>query len=160
MSEADRIIERLDLAPHPEGGWFKETWRAPIASGQRASSTAILFLLKAGECSHWHRVDAAEIWLWHAGDPLMLSMCESDEGPAERIELGPPSTATRLLQAVVPPYWWQAAELAGGGQEGYTLVSCVVAPGFEFAGFELAPPDWKPGKGGQASEMHQHERKL
>lgn len=144
MSEARALIERLGLAPHPEGGWYRETWRAPAGEGERASATAIHFLLEAGQRSHWHRVDAAEIWLWHAGDPLALSLCETDAGPAATVILGPDVLGGQALQHVIPKGWWQAAEPAAS-LAGYTLVSCVVSPGFEFAGFELAPPQWEPG---------------
>ncbi len=133
---ADEIIETLGLSPHPEGGWYAETWRAEAEAGTRASGTAIYFLLKAGERSHWHRVDAAECWHFYAGAPLRLSMAESAEGPARHGLLGPDLTSGARPQLMVPPGWWQAAESTGG----YTLVGCTVSPGFEFDGFELAPP--------------------
>jgi uncharacterized protein len=133
---ADQIIEYLNLAPHPEGGWFRETWREAAAEGERASGTAILFLLKAGERSHWHRVDATEIWHFHAGDPLRLRMAASAEGPAQAHLLGPDLGAGESPQIIVPPHHWQAAEPLGD----FTLVSCTVSPGFDFAGFELAVP--------------------
>lgn len=145
MSEADRIIEALSLEPHPEGGWFRETWRAPAPNGVRAASTAILYLLKSGERSHWHRVDADEIWLWQGGDALRLSIAESDHAEAEPFLLGPADRPGHLLQAVVPAHHWQAAEPSPTGRSGYALVSCVVAPAFEFAGFEMAPEGWQPG---------------
>ena len=132
---ADDIIRTLALQPHPEGGWFRETWRAAAPDGQRPRGTAIHFLLKAGEASHWHRVDATEIWLFHAGSPLILSISATDEGPAEHHVLGP-DLATAAPQIVVPPHAWQAARSTGN----YTLVSCIVSPGFDFAGFTLAPP--------------------
>jgi predicted cupin superfamily sugar epimerase len=138
---AAAIIERLGLERHPEGGWFRETWRADAAPGERASATAIYFLLDAGERSHWHRVDAAELWLWHAGDPLILSIAPGEQGPVERVTLGPDVLAGQAPQALVPPGCWQAAEPAGG----WALVSCVVSPGFEFSGFELAAEGWSPG---------------
>lgn len=144
MSTARALIDRLGLQPHPEGGWYAETWRAIASEGERASSTAIHFLLEAGQSSHWHRVDAAEIWLWHAGDPLLLSLCETDAGPAETVTLGGDVLAGQKVQHVIPPHWWQAARPAVG-PAGYVLVSCVVAPGFDFAGFELAAPVWNPG---------------
>ncbi len=130
---ADAIIARLGLAPHPEGGWYRETWAGP---GDRPSGTAILFLLKGGEVSHWHRVDAAEIWLFHAGAPLILSTAETDLGPAQDQTLGPDVLAGQSPQLIVPPHHWQAARSTGD----YTLVSCTVSPGFQFAGFTLAPP--------------------
>ncbi|MCX7645145.1 MAG: cupin domain-containing protein [Rhodobacteraceae bacterium] len=136
MSDADALIAAFGLAPHPEGGWYAETWRAPAPPGARPASTAILFLLRAGERSHWHRVDADEIWLWHAGAPLVLSTAADAAGPAARSVLGPAAAAGERPQAVVPAGHWQAAETTGA----YTLVSCVVAPGFRFEGFELAPP--------------------
>jgi predicted cupin superfamily sugar epimerase len=144
MSTAE-IIERLELEPHPEGGWYRETWRAPAAEGERASATAIHFLLEADQRSHWHKVDAAEIWLFHAGDPLGLSLAASDAGPVRRVVLGPDPLAGNAVQQVVAPGEWQAAEPLPGGHHGYSLVSCVVAPAFEFAGFTLAPKGWEPG---------------
>lgn len=134
MNEARRIIEALALQPHPEGGWYRQTWVGPEVAG-RASGTAILFLLAAGERSHWHRVDADEIWLWHAGAPLVLRLGESR---AEARRLGPDVLGGEVVQAVVPRGWWQAAETVGD----WTLVSCTVSPGFRFEGFELAPPGW------------------
>jgi predicted cupin superfamily sugar epimerase len=132
---AREIIARLGLQPHPEGGWYRETWRGPQVQG-RASGTAILFLLQAGERSHWHRVDADEIWLWHAGASLVLSLGET---AATEVRLGPEVLAGEEVQAVVPAGWWQAARSAGD----WTLVSCTVSPGFRFEGFELAPPGWE-----------------
>jgi predicted cupin superfamily sugar epimerase len=132
---ADQIIAKLGLMPHPEGGWYRETWRGPEVAG-RASGTAILFLLRAGERSHWHRVDADEIWLWHAGAPLVLSLGVE---AAREVRLGPDVLGGEVVQAVVPAGWWQAAWSTGE----WTLVSCTVSPGFRFEGFELAPPGWK-----------------
>ena len=131
---ADAIIAKLRLQPHPEGGWYRQTWAGPEVQG-RASGTAILFLLKAGERSHWHRVDADEIWLWHAGAPLILSM-----GLASSTDhrLGPDVLGVEAVQAIVPAGWWQAARSAGD----WTLVSCTVSPGFRFDGFDLAAPGW------------------
>jgi len=145
MNAAKDIIERLKLQPHPEGGWFRETWRAPAAEGGRAIATAIHFLLEAGQRSHWHTVDAAEIWLFHAGDPLGLSLAESDAGPVRRVVLGNDPLVGHSVQHVVAPGEWQAAEPLPGGREAYSLVSCVVSPGFEFSGFALAPEGWVPG---------------
>lgn len=136
MDEADAIVARLGLSPHPEGGWYAETWRADAPEGARPAATAIHFLLKAGERSHWHRVDADEVWLWHAGAALDLRVAATAEGPATRVRLGPGLAAGERPQAVVPAGHWQAAVTAGA----YTLVSCVVAPGFRFEGFDLAPP--------------------
>jgi len=128
-----QIIDHLQLQQHPEGGWFKETWRADNAG--RATGTCIYFLLQAGESSHWHRVDATEIWLYHAGAPLVLSLSETDQGPAQEFQLSPDLTEG-APQVIVPKGHWQAARSTGA----YTLVSCTVSPGFEFSGFELADP--------------------
>ena len=141
MGEAQALIAALNLSPHPEGGWYRETWRAETATGERATATAILFLLEAGQRSHWHKVDAAELWFWHAGAPLTLLRSAEDAGPAQAIALGPDVIAGQTPQALVPPGHWQAAE----ADAGWSLVSCVVSPGFEFSGFVLAPPEWRPG---------------
>ncbi|MFC2970393.1 cupin domain-containing protein [Acidimangrovimonas pyrenivorans] len=135
---AEEIIAALDLAPHPEGGWFRETWRAEAAEGERPSGTAILFLLKAGERSHWHRVDATEIWHFHAGAPLVLSVAGTAAGPARDMLLGPDLDAGQSPQGIVPPDHWQAARTTGD----WTLVGCTVSPGFRFEGFELAVPSF------------------
>jgi uncharacterized protein len=135
MMTADDLIRRLDLRPHPEGGHYRETFRDPRLVDGRAASTAILFLLKAGERSHWHRVDAVEIWHFHAGAPLALSI----EGRGV-VTLGADLAAGQTPQGVVPTGAWQAAESRGD----WTLVGCTVAPGFDFAGFELAAPGWAP----------------
>ena len=145
MSEAGDLIERFALQPHPEGGWYRETWRAPANDGERAASTAILFLLETGQRSHWHRVDADEIWLWQGGDALRLSIASTDKAKPEHIDMGPPDRADLRLQVVIPATNWQAAEPEPAGRHGYVLVSCIVAPGFEFSGFELAPDGWSPG---------------
>ncbi|MCV6597755.1 MAG: cupin domain-containing protein [Mangrovicoccus sp.] len=133
---AHEIITALNLSPHPEGGHYRETWRAPSPDGLRASGTAILFLLAAGERSHWHKVDATEIWHYHAGAPLRLMQSPSDAGPAQAGVLGPDLSAGQSPQLIVPPDHWQAAESCGD----WTLVGCTVSPGFDFAGFTLAPP--------------------
>lgn len=135
---ADEIIRRLDLKPHPEGGHFRETFRDPQGHGGRAASTAILFLLKRGERSHWHRIDAAEVWHYYAGAPLALSIVNGSK--EEIVRLGSDLRAGEFPQAVVPARAWQAAESLGD----WTLVGCTVAPGFDFAGFEMAPPGWSP----------------
>jgi predicted cupin superfamily sugar epimerase len=140
-AKAREIIARLGLEPHPEGGWFRETWRAGAAPGERAGATAIHFLLEEGQHSHWHKVDAAELWLWHAGHPLALDIAPEAAAPASRGVLGGDVLSGQSPQLLVPPHHWQAAQPLGG----WTLVSCVVSPGFEFSGFELAPPDWRPG---------------
>ncbi len=141
--EARRLIETLGLAPHPEGGFYRETFRdaRQIAPG-RAASTAIYFLLEAGPGSAWHRIDATEIWLFHAGAPLLLSLC-ADGRTAASQRLGSDFLAGERPQGVVPAHCWQAARTLGA----WTLVSCVVAPGFDFANFELAPPDFSPQEG-------------
>ena len=136
---ASELIARLDLKPHPEGGHFRETFRdARLDANGRARSTAIYFLLARGERSHWHRIDAAECWHYYAGDALTLHV--KDDGPARSITLGPDLAAGQVPQAVVPTHAWQAAEPTGE----WTLVGCTVAPGFEFATFELAPRGWTP----------------
>ncbi len=141
LSAAD-VIRLLDLKPHPEGGHFRETFRdARTLDGGRAASTAIYFLLARGERSHWHRVDATEAWHWHAGAALVLEIAEHDRGPIARARLGPDLAAGERPQAIVPAHAWQAAHSLGD----WTLVGCTVAPGFDFAAFELAPRDWNPG---------------
>jgi predicted cupin superfamily sugar epimerase len=127
------IITALRMQPHPEGGHYVETFRAKAHRDGRATSTAIYFLLRAGERSAWHRVDADEIWLWHAGAPLNLSL-KPEGRPEQRLVLGMELTGGARPQAVVPAHTWQAAESQGA----WTLVSCVVAPGFEFSGFEMS----------------------
>ena len=134
MTEADQIIAKLGLQPHPEGGWYRQTWVGPDLHG-RASGTAILFLLKAGERSHWHRVDADEIWIWNAGAPLVLSVGAQR---AVDVVLGPDVLGGQSAQAIVQAMDWQAARSLGD----WTLVSCTVSPGFRFEGFELAAPDF------------------
>ena len=145
MDTAQELIERLQLSPHPEGGWFRETWRARPEINARPASTLIHFLLRAGERSHWHKVDADEIWLWQGGDPLTLQIAATDDAPPQTLLVGPDMGSGQILQAVVPAGQWQAAEPVAG-KHAYVLVSCVVAPGFDFAGFELAPAGWSPGK--------------
>jgi hypothetical protein len=140
--DAADIIRLLDLRPHPEGGHFRETFRdKPTASDGRAASTAIYFLLARGERSHWHRVDATEVWHWYAGSPLALDTATADAGPITRVLLGSDLAAGERPQAVVPAHAWQAAESLGD----WTLAGCTVAPGFEFSGFEMAPKNWSPG---------------
>jgi len=134
---ADDIIAKLQLQPHPEGGFYRQTWIADAPDGERPAGTAIYFLLRDGGASHWHKVDASEIWLWHAGAPLILSVSETDEGPATDMTLSG-DLSIGLPQGVVPKDWWQAARTTGD----WTLVSCTVSPAFQFAGFELASPDF------------------
>ncbi|MEP6640160.1 MAG: cupin domain-containing protein [Chloroflexota bacterium] len=156
MTDAREVIEALDMRRHPEGGWWVETWRAPAVDGVRPSSSAILYLLEASDRSHWHRVDAAEVWQYSAGDPLELrvaaaratavAVARDAAMPATRDaavavhRLGPAVTAGETVQVVVPAGAWQAARPLGA----WTLVGCIVAPAFEFAGFELAPEGWEP----------------
>ena len=130
---ADEIIAKLALAPHPEGGFYRQTWIAEAASGARPAGTAIYFLLRDGGASHWHKVDATEIWFYHAGAPLVLSISETDAGPAQDLRLSGDLT-TGAAQGIVPKDWWQAARTTGD----WTLVSCTVTPAFQFEGFTLA----------------------
>lgn len=130
---AQEIIERLNLAPHPEGGHFRQTWVAE--NDGRPTGTCIYFLLAKGEQSHWHKVDATEIWLYHAGAPLVLSMSADDHGPATD-HLLTPDLEAGAPQLIVPEGHWQAARSTGD----WTLVSCTVSPGFQFDGFTLAEP--------------------
>ena len=148
---AGDVIRLLDLKPHPEGGHFRETFRdAPVlysfpfalettVGGGRAASTAIYFLLARGECSHWHRINAVEVWHWYAGAPLALEISR-EAGRVERLALGCDLAAGERPQAIVPAHVWQAAQTCGD----WTLCGCTVAPGFEFSAFELAPKDWSP----------------
>jgi predicted cupin superfamily sugar epimerase len=137
---AAEIIRLLDLAPHPEGGYYRETFRDPgRVEGGRAASTAIYFLLPAGTVSAWHRVDAAEIWHFHAGAPLALEISTNGETATRRL-LGPDLLREQRPQLVVPAGVWQSARSLGA----YTLVGCTVAPGFEFSAFELAEPGFAP----------------
>ena len=140
MSDPTAVIDRLGLRPHPEGGWFTETWQAPAVDGGRPASSAILYLLVAGESSHWHRVDADEIWHFAAGDALELRIAAAAGAAVGVQRLGPDPMAGDLAQAIVPAGAWQAARPLGG----WTLVGCIVAPAFQFEGFELAPPGWEP----------------
>ncbi|MES2119999.1 MAG: cupin domain-containing protein [Pseudomonadota bacterium] len=142
---AEDLIAALDLQPHPEGGWYRESWRAETIGGQRAAASAVYYVMQPGQRSHWNRVDADEIWLWHAGDPIDVSVAESDAGPVRTTRLGGDIAAGDQPQLVVPAGRWESAQPAGDGQAGYSLISCVVAPAFEFSGFELAEPGWSPG---------------
>ncbi|KGD87690.1 cupin domain-containing protein [Rhizobium sp. YS-1r] len=137
--DIQEIIRVLDMQPHPEGGWYAETFRDDNG-GTRGHSTAIYYLLEAGQRSHWHRVrDAAEVWHFYDGDPLLL--CISDGTATEKVTLGIDLAKGERPQAIVPADAWQAAEPLGR----FTLVGCTVAPGFEFSSFEMAPPGWEPG---------------
>lgn len=141
-TSAEDIIRILDLKPHPEGGHYRETFRDSRGAGGRAASTAIYFLLAAGEVSHWHRVDAAEVWHWHAGAPLLLSIAPPD-GVAEDFHIGADLVAGERPQGIVPPGFWQSAKSLGA----WTLVGCTVAPGFTFETFELAEKGFSPPRG-------------
>lgn len=139
---ASDVSRLLDLKPHPEGGHFRETLRdMRQAESGRAASTAIYFLLARGERSHWHRIDAAEVWHWYAGAPLELTIAAPLRG-IERVKLGNDLSLGERPQAVVPAHAWQSAETLGD----WTLVGCTVAPGFEFTQFELAPKGWEPNR--------------
>jgi hypothetical protein len=138
---ASDVIRLLELKPHPEGGHYRQTFRDEVkVAGGRAASTAIYFLLARGERSHWHRVDAVEIWHYYAGAPLALEMLAGPVDAVERITVGCDLCAGARPQVVVPARCWQSAQSLGD----WTFVGCTVAPGFEFAGFELAPDDWRP----------------
>lgn len=138
---AEQVIALLDLAPHPEGGCFRETWRAAAAEGERAAGTAIYYMLRTGEVSAWHRVDAAEVWHHYAGAPLELSISE-DGNDTDVRRLGPDLAAGERPQLVVPAHAWQSARTLGD----WTLVGCTVSPAFEFSGFELAPDGFAPAR--------------
>ena len=133
------IIAALDLQPHPEGGYYRETFRDPRQENGRSVGTAIYYALGIGDVSAWHRVDATEIWHWYAGAPLALTVSPNGHD-AEAHRLGPNLAQAERPQAIVPATWWQTAESLGE----WTLVGCTVAPGFTFEGFEMAPPDWRP----------------
>ena len=144
MPTAREIIERLRLEPHPEGGHYRETFRdTRLLDDGRAASTAIYYLLAAGELSRWHRIDAVEIWHWYAGAPLELAIAAMDRGPALVLLLGAELARGEEPQIVVPAGHWQQARSLGA----WTLVGCTVAPGFQFSGFEMAPLDFEPGRG-------------
>ena len=134
----DDVIAHFKLAPHPEGGWYRQTFRDEREHDGRAHSTAILFLLKEGEVSRWHKVDAAELWHWHGGAPLLLQVKDGDT--RNDYQLGPDWLKGEVPHAAVPAHAWQSAKSLGA----WSLVGCTVAPGFEFSGFELAPEGWEP----------------
>lgn len=139
MKTAREIIDRLRLERHPEGGWYRETWRAPEEGGVRGAGSAIYYLLEGDQYSHWHRLDAAVIWLWHAGAPLAHTLSPNGHDAESRI-IGPEFEQGQAPQLAVPAGCWQTSASLGR----YTLLSCVVAPAFEFQGFEMAPPNWRP----------------
>jgi len=144
MTTRPELAERLDLQPHPEGGWFRETWRSAVTfapegyDGPRSAATAIYFLLYPGEESAWHVVRSDELWFWHSGSPLALRLGGSGASPGDgpTIVLGTDLAAGQRPQALVPAGVWQAAAPLPGTEP--VLVSCVVAPGFDFADFRLA----------------------
>lgn len=138
---ADEIIAALGLMPHPEGGYFRETFRDPEPDGGRGHSTAIYFLLRGGQISRWHRVDAVEIWHWHAGAALALSIAAPDADVTIQ-RLGPDVLAGDRPQGIVRKGYWQQAQSLGD----WTLVGCTVSPAFEFDGFEMAAPDFQPSR--------------
>ncbi|MDP3415301.1 cupin domain-containing protein [Falsiroseomonas sp.] len=139
---AEAVIAALRLAPHPEGGHYREVWRDQPEGGGRGAGTAIHFLLEAGARSHWHRVDAAECWFWQGGGPLLLALSRDGSVVDQQILLGPAPGEGQALMGLVPAGWWQAAWPVG---DRWSLVSCTVSPAFRFEGFELAPPGWSPG---------------
>lgn len=138
QDSARAIIDRLGLVAHPEGGWYRETWRDVGPDGARGSGSTIVFLLEDGQRSHWHRIDATEIWLFQAGAKVELRIAQ--DGRRETHRLGADVLAGDTLQARVPPGAWQAAQAVGG----WALVACAVVPAFDFAGFDLAPQGWEP----------------
>jgi predicted cupin superfamily sugar epimerase len=141
-TSAQEIIDKLQLQPHPEGGWYREYWRGPSSGpAGRGTGTAIYYLLPQGQKSHWHRIDASELWLYQAGGPLRLMVAQGD-AIVEHL-LGPDIQAGETLHMVIEPGVWQAAT----PEAAWTLVSCVVTPAFEFSGFEMAPAGWQPGNG-------------
>ncbi len=142
VDKVRELVAGLGLQPHPEGGWFRETFRDQPAGGGRGALTQIFYLLGAGEVSAWHRVtDATEIWHHYAGGPLLLSMADADGRGLVEHRMGPDVLAGERPHVVVPPNWWQSARPLGD----WVLCGCTVAPAFEFAGFEMAPKGWEPG---------------
>ena len=139
-SSASAVIDALGMRAHPEGGWYAETWRAAAREGQRPNGSAILYLLAAGERSHWHRFDADEVWAFSAGGPLELRVWAEGEGAVTVHRLGNEVSDGDAVQAVVPAGAWQTARPLGD----WTLVSCIVTPAFQFEGFELAESGWEP----------------
>lgn len=137
--DASEIVTALGMQPHPEGGYYREIWRDRPEDGSRGASTAIYYLLGPGDVSHWHRVDADEAWHWYGGGPLVLTM-SPDGHDASAHHLGPDLGAGQRPFLMVPRGVWQSAASLGR----WTLVGCTVSPAFDFAGFEMAPPDWRP----------------
>lgn len=138
---AQAIIKTLGLEPHPEGGWFRQTWIAEAEGDDRPVGTSIYYLLEKNQRSHWHRVDAVEIWHWYAGAPLRILQSESDTGPVTHTLLGPDLQQGQQPQIIVPAGHWQSTETITD----WALVGCTVSPGFRFDGFVLAPEGWQPG---------------
>jgi predicted cupin superfamily sugar epimerase len=138
LPTADEIIDCLGMRPHPENGFFVETYRDPDGHDGRAHSTAIFYLLREGEVSRWHRVDAAEVWHWYGGAPLLLGM--KDDSGRHDVRLGPDLLNGERPQAVVPKHVWQTARSLGA----WSLIGCTVAPGFQYSGFEMAPEGFEP----------------
>ena len=148
MSDWKAIITKLGMKPHPEGGYYAETWRDAPDDGSRGAVSQIYYLLPAGDVSAWHRVtDATEIWHHYAGAPLVLTLSPNGH-EAEAHHLGPDILVGQKPQVVVPEGWWQTAESLGS----WTLVGCTVAPAFDFSGFEMAPPDWRPTPRGSRNQ--------
>jgi len=139
-ASAAEIVRLLGLEPHPEGGWFRETFRDSPHGGGRAHSTAIYYLIEGGPPGLWHRVDSAEVWHWYAGAPLLLTISPDETARTEAL-LGSDLSAGARPQVVIPPRHWQSAQSLGA----WTLVGCTVAPGFDFAQFEMKPEGWEPG---------------
>ncbi|MCZ8269567.1 MAG: cupin domain-containing protein [Beijerinckiaceae bacterium] len=137
---AREIIRLLALQPHPEGGHFRETFRDPETDAAgRSVGTAIYYLLEAGEVSEWHRCDASELWHYYAGAPMVITISPNGHDAAAH-HLGPNLATGQRPQILVPKNHWQSATSLGA----WTLVGCTVSPGFEFAGFEMAPENWRP----------------
>jgi hypothetical protein len=140
VTAAADVVQALGMLAHPEGGWFAETWRASAPVGERPTGSAILFLLAAGHRSHWHRLDADEVWQYSGGDAVELHVWVEGADAVTVHRLGPVQGDRVEVQAVVPAGAWQSAASLGA----WTLVGCIVTPAFEFEGFELAAPDWEP----------------
>ncbi len=142
MTNTQQIIERLNMARHPEGGWYVQTFKDPEQENGRARSTSIYYLLEGDDRSHWHRIDAVEVWHFYAGAPLTLSMSPDGKSRSDHV-LGTDLASGQRPQIVVPSGHWQSARSLGE----WTLCGCTVAPGFEFSGFEMAEKDWQPEQG-------------
>lgn len=134
------VIATLHMERHPEGGWYSETFQDEHEVDGRPQSSAIYYLLEAGDVSHWHRVDAVEVWHFYAGAALLLRV--SDGASVTEHRMGPEISKGDRPQVVVPRYAWQSAVSTGA----WSLVGCTVAPGFRFSSFELAAPDWAPSQ--------------